>query len=1213
MKTFNSSKCLLSEVIEIEKENNVMIQGMPTEIWCSNAPNAGIWIRQVTNLIIKDLTLIGCGVLYNRTTRTNITYYFRSAANIENCTNVTLQAVVISGSCGTGLVMLDNDGVVRINNCSFKNNSLNNGQLDYATKSGGNGLHIELSYCGPRPHSKRYINYCINETSKNISNSKYYITNSYFEGNINSYHKSNLQEKTLITGFGVGGGMALVVGGHSKGNKFHIQGCTFTNNTASLGGGLYIAVQDKSTCNEVVIHASDFQINNCTSSAGLGGGVNAGFLLLNSLEEPNNSIKFSICTFLKNQAKYGGGGSFYSSNSNNSIELHNCNWTNNSARFGAALEISPIIWGADSYAAMIVKIKDNRLISNYVSIQKNKSTSNGKAAMLVDKIKIKFSGDILFEKNNGSALCLDSSEANFEANSHIQFKENKGFQGGAIAMTGYSVIKFKSNSTFLFANNSALDGGGALFQLAVSTRDIQISRTCFIQYIGEGKIAEDYNTSFIFINNSGTSRGRMSTQLSRFGHSILTTTINPCHKSTKACRSSNRNETFCCIANFTFEDQNKYDLSTFEHEIKINQSLLSVIPGKLTALNFETIDEFSNVVDAVYHMFIRTRDFEPTIFMESESTYISRNKIKFYGNPGERATVVLESTSIRKLSSEIEIEMQECPPGYMFQLKDKKGECICLSDIVNSDLGICCCNKSTFQAKLSYGYWIGYISNETLAREKDLIFSVCPLGKCLESKTSYILLPNNASTTVLDSLICGDYRTGVFCSKCKSNYSMNYHSRTFTCSPSPNRCQLGWLYYILSELVPVTVFFVIVIAFDIRLTSGSINGFLLIVQLSDSLQIQLNGFIKFPWLAKKGLEVYFLITGVFNMDFFEAEGLSFCLWGTATTVDLLAFKYVTITYALGLFITMILILKYGDVKCFKVIQRSLINKAMPVSINNTFIHGLSGFLIICYSEATKISLLLLTSVSLYMFGNDSKLVLSSRVAASDGDLLFFRGKHLVYALPALLVLGVLGLAPPVLLFIYPLCYKMLGLLRINESRFIKVLCIVIPLEKCKPFFDSFQSGFKDDCRFFAGLYFLYRLITLTSFALMGQSRYFYGLIVLQFLVMLVLHAIFQPLKEPMHNVVDALLFTDVLLINLLSLMNFIISHSEDKQRYINVSTSIQVLLLYLPLVCVFISVAKEILRKVNRKIWKQSKDRDLLNYQSFSAISDAAENRNTIL
>ena len=895
----------------------------------------------------------------------------------------------------------------------------------------------------------------------------------------------------------------------------------------------------------------------------------------------------------------------------NSVELITCSWINNSAIFGAALGISSSISGSNSHAAMIVKMKDNRLVSNYVSIQTSRFISNGKAAMLVDKINIKFSGDILFEKNNGSALCLDSSAAKFEANSHIQFKENKGFQGGAIAMTGYSVIEFSDNSTFLFANNSALDGGGALFQLAVSTQDIQISRTCFIQYTGKKNNLEDYNTSFIFINNSGTPRGRgSSTQISRFGHTILTTTIRPCYKSTKACRNRYRNETFYCIANFTFEDQNKYDLSTFENEIKINQSLLSVIPGKLTALNFETIDEFSNVVDAVYHVFIRNIGFEPTVFMESISTHISRSRIKIYGKPGERATVVLESTSIRKISSKIEIEMQECPPGYMFRLKGKKGECICLSDIVNSDLGICCCNKSTFQAKLSYGYWIGYILNETLAKEKDLILSFCPFGRCLESKRAYIVLPNNTNRSILDSLFCGDYRTGVFCSKCKSNYSTNYHSRTFTCSPSPNRCQLGWLYYILSELVPVTVFFVIVISFDLRLSSGSINGFLLFMQLSDSLQIQGNGFIKFPYPAKKALEVYFLIIGVFNMNFFEVEELSYCLWDTATTVDLLAFKYVTVTYALGLVVAMILVLKYCNLKHFKVIQRCLSKKAMPVSVSNTIIHGLSGFLIICYSEVTKISLLLLTSVRLYTFGNESKLVVSSRVAASDGDLLFFQGKHLVYALPALLVLGVLGLAPPVLLFIYPLCYKLLGLLRISESRFIKVLYIMIPLEKCKPFFDSFQSGFKDDCRFFAGLYFLYRLITLASFTLVNQSRYFYGLVALQFLVMLALHAIFQPLKQRMYNVVDALLFTNVLLINFLSVKNLVAaSHIEDEQRYIDIFTSIQVFLLYLPLICVSICVAKKFLGRVNRNIRERSKDGDLLSYRNVSAILDAAENR----
>jgi len=42
---------------------------------------------------------------------------------------------------------------------------------------------------------------------------------------------------------------------------------------------------------------------------------------------------------------------------------------------------------------------------------------------------------------------------------------------------GYSVLKFRDNSRFLFDNNQAQDGGGAIFQLALSTRDVQISRT----------------------------------------------------------------------------------------------------------------------------------------------------------------------------------------------------------------------------------------------------------------------------------------------------------------------------------------------------------------------------------------------------------------------------------------------------------------------------------------------------------------------------------------------------------------------------------------------------------------------------------------------------------------------------------------------------------------------------------------------------------------
>ena len=1211
---FNSSMCLLSTVIVIEDKDLVLVTGMPTEIKCYNVTNAGLHIRRVSNLVVKDLTLSGCGVDHDITTNNSILYYFRSAMYIVNCTNVTLQAIEILGSCGTGLVMLDNDGLVLINASRFEKNSLLKAK-ENAILSGGSGLHIELSYCGIKPRSKRYISYCNDKNITTLSGSKYYITQSYFSGNTNSNLNSKLEYAYFYTGFGAGGGMALLVGGSSKDNQFIIEDCKFSNNNAALGGGLYIAVQDKSTINEIVVKKSTFQENNSSFSTGLGGGVSAGYLF-NLDHKWNNSIKFISCKFLENRALYGGGGSFYFSKSmlaNNTIELSRCNWTKNSATFGAAIKISPHLWGSDSaYTHMTLTMKGNKVSSNYLFASTNKGIGRGKATVLVEKGKIRFSDENVFDNNNGSALCLDSSEAEFTANSHIKFIDNRGFQGGAIAMTGYSIIRFSDNSTFWFINNSAQDGGGALFQLG-SSWNVQASRTCFIQYNGDKENIEDYNTSFMFINNSGTLSGRENTQISWFGHSILTTSIKPCQKSSKECRIKGKNDLFDCIGDFIFFDKINRDLSTFENNVTTRKKKISAMPGKLIDLNLTTTDEFSNEVAAIYHVsIINTDSASSPVTTDSKFTYVSNSKVRLYGNPGQKVTLHLESTTIHHIALEIEVDIVDCPPGYIFQQEDeqRKKICVCSSETNSSYSGISFCSRTEFHAYLLHGHWMGYKTDKIYAKEKDLIFSSCFFGRCLVNKSAYIKLPDNTNVAELNSCVCGDNRTGIFCSKCQSNYFMNYHSRTFTCSPSPNRCQLGWLYYILSELVPVTVFFVAVTAFDIRLTSGSINGYLLFMQLSDSLQIQGNGFIKFSNVTIGALKVYFLFIGIFNMDYFKAEELSYCLWETATTLDLLALKYLTITYALGLVFTTILVLKYCNMTCFRTIRRKLLKKSKSVPITRMFIHGLSGFLIICYSEATKTSLLLLTPARLYSFGSGSGLQVNSTVAASDGDLLFFQGKHLVYALPALLVLGVLGLAPPVLLFIYPLCYKLFGLMRISESRFIKALCIVIPLDKCKPFFDSFQSGFKDSCRFFAGLYFLYRLTTLVSFVVVGQSLTFHILVAVQFLVMIAFHAIFQPLRNPRHNIEDALLFANLLLINLLTIMNtYVTFYFTKKPSYIDVTTSIQVLLLYMPLVYAAVCIGKKILRRTNLTVLMKKKDKDLMNYKNFSAILDAVDRR----
>ena len=71
--------------------------------------------------------------------------------------------------------------------------------------------------------------------------------------------------------------------------------------------------------------------------------------------------------------------------------------------------------------------------------------------------------------------------------------------------------------------------------------------------------------------------------------------------------------------------------------------------------------------------------------------------------------------------------------------------------------------------------------------------------------------------------MCGKSRTGVACGSCASGYTTHYHSPNYECKPVDYRCKVGWLFYILSELVPVTVVFVSVLTLNISFTSGAVN------------------------------------------------------------------------------------------------------------------------------------------------------------------------------------------------------------------------------------------------------------------------------------------------------------------------------------------------------------------------------------------------------
>ncbi len=217
----------------------------------------------------------------------------------------------------------------------------------------------------------------------------------------------------------------------------------------------------------------------------------------------------------------------------------------------------------------------------------------------------------------------------------------------------------------------------------------------------------------------------------------------------------------------------------------------------------------------------------------------------------------------------------------------------------------------------------------------------------------------------------------------------------------------------------------------------------------------------------------------------------------------------------------------------------------------------------CYARTTLTSLHLLTPTRLYGKGQEKY----DLVVFYYGEFELFSKEHMKFAIPALFALILVTLLPPLFLLIYPLCYRMLSLLKLEESKFAKILCRLIPLEKFKPFFDSIQSAFKDKHRYFAGLYFCYRLSTLLIFVIAKNLTAFYFLLELQFIIMLAVHAWVQPYKKKWHNRLDLYIFALLKVINGITLYNYHQTISLlDYQRVITLLSGIQIILAYSPLI-----------------------------------------------
>ena len=348
--------------------------------------------------------------------------------------------------------------------------------------------------------------------------------------------------------------------------------------------------------------------------------------------------------------------------------------------------------------------------------------------------------------------------------------------------------------------------------------------------------------------------------------------------------------------------------------------------------------------------------------------------------------------------------------------------------------------------------------------------------------------------------------------------------------------QLAGIGYFTIELLPTTVLFLVVFVFHIGATSGLANGFLFYSQVISSpnyITLVQIGWEKYSILSEHKVhllsQLLKFLYGVWNMDFsWIAFDNGVCLGKSLTGIDVVALKYITALYPLILAGVTYTIIELHARNC-----RILVYLWKPFCLpftrlrqswhaRTSVIDAFATFILVSYSRFLQVSYALLTPSGVFNHTGG----LQQTVVMYDPGTPFWGPEHIPYAILSIAILSTFGLLPPILLMLYPFksFQRLLNALKVNKAGL-------------RVFIDAFQGCYKNgqngepDRRFFAGLYFVFRITIFGVFAMNYEKFHSFTYLQYTYLAFLLTFVFLQPYKETRYNCLDASLMALLIFLN----------------------------------------------------------------------------------
>ena len=840
--------------------------------------------------------------------------------------------------------------------------------------------------------------------------------------------------------------------------------------------------------------------------------------------------------------------------------------------------------------------------------------------------------------------CVVNSQGIYALNSEILLQTNASAMiaycvathGGAIALHGESYIRVGNNAEIMFILNHAFQRGGAIY--ASSAPGVVPVSSCFLQFDQERKESENRG-ALMFYGNTATAKQRsqelyVSDLRNCFFQNVMknlqlqvTLASSPDFRNiSKFFDTLHFNLMFIHSINAGDHEQYKSLICSIMSEpkyvdtatvvVNLNNTItIYFIPGKQKRLPYtHAYDEFGNTVSSVFSVLINKMNNSLPVELNSFSKYNADFTVILHGIPQQHGMakhflnntsntsavvrppqLVLQSVDNTDLLLVMNIELQCCPPGYIFRYgSGDMGTCHCG---VLRVTGIAKCNES--HSVLRKDHWAGYLpSNDQHSCDGQKFFTgLCPPGYCQMQPSN---LPENDSQQELQNVVCsGSNRKGLLCGDCleSKGIAVNFNGIRPVCvSCEDGLSKVGILVWILSEWVPMLAFMFVLMLFNIDLVSGQFNSFLLFAQLLAFSTIR--GDAELGPVHNAFVRIYRFLYGMWNLDFFGVLLPPYCLTPHA---HLTLLQTLLLHYSIGLFpltvaITLIVLERSAEkwICCHRVDQclRRMRQWKAKYSDGMSYDRALPAFVILGFTRFLVSSSYILVNQTITGEDGERKVVVWWQGSVPYGSI-----QHIAYLIPAIVILLVFVLLPSFLLLTLPIGPQLFGRLIIavpplRKLQRMQTFCSNVYTDRwVYHFVNVLQGCYKERCRIFSSVYLFHRIVHLFVAVFIPRAEDVLRIQIFLTVALLLLIATFQPYNSHKLNTLDSAILGNMALILILSL------HITDVNTPIGTRqfhASVQMILIYLPLLYPGILLGRKVYLKCRqlRCCQKQEEQRE---------------------